>query len=398
MGFLDNTPDLKGTKFTLQNLDYARQFLTSAIGKHDPAWLDKPVGPLRVYWNADGTFSRCYVLEFCRVLDLLSKKVTGESGPILVDKFKKLLRPGSKREFRETYTELQVASILSERVSPIALDPLVPRDQLDASDRPPTPDLGIRLPGGDVLIEVTVLYFGALDEWDQAAEYFQSELGTLMRKEKLRRVIHLELPLKFRSVRMSHSSIEALAGRIANKESGGLNLLLDDDYVGTLQWEAMPHITAQHQDELIELSDGMNFATAGTDEPQTAFAYSRRLAEEDHSELLVRSIRNTLKRKRKQFPHEAPYLLTIKLGHHRMRSESVAAVLQQRIWPNPDYEWITGVMLFVPGRQFEKADPAHSLTYFLNPNTRSKPGKALMKLLEGERQFHLRNGQYYDAA
>jgi hypothetical protein len=395
MTFLDSTPDLTDSVFTDQHLEYSRNFLIAAIQKHDPVWAEKPTGPLSVFWHQDGVFPTCYLIEFSRVMDTANRAVTAESEPILEAKFKNLLRPSSEKQFEETYTEMQVVSMISERASPIALDPLVPRNQLSSGSRPPTPDLAIRLLEADVLIEVTVLYYGALADWDKAGEMLQEDLSRQIRKAGGSRMIRLDLPLSFKGIRMSAESIGALSKRILSEERGALNLVLGDRYIGRMSWEPFPHIQVDQPEMPVDLPSGIDFATLGPDasQVQNVVGFQRWLSEEDHGELALRSIRNTLKRKRKQFPHEAPYILVIKLGHHRMRNEGFIHTINQRIWPNPEYGWIPALALFSPRTQFKYGAPPPSLNFLLNPHARNKLPESVMQLITGEELFYLKGGE-----
>jgi hypothetical protein len=133
-------------------------------------------------------------------------------------------------------------------------------------------------------------------------------------------------------------------------------------------------------------TDYMTFAVKGN----SAIAVEAFLLAEDARELILKSLRGSLDNKRRQFPHEAPYLLVIKLGHHQLISDAFHKLIEERIWPNRDYAWITGICIFNPRTGFKKGDPAPSMYLFLNPNSRVRgPAlKDLTDLFEGKKTFH----------
>ena len=105
-------------------------------------------------------------------------------------------------------------------------------------------------------------------------------------------------------------------------------------------------------------------------------------------------MRNTLNRKREQGSKAHPYLLALGLGHYSIQVDGVMAALRERIWPNPKYNWLTGLLIFTPAPGFLKDDPSPILNYSFNPNAEVAPTESLIKLLENNERFHLRNGVF----
>jgi hypothetical protein len=111
--------------------------------------------------------------------------------------------------------------------------------------------------------------------------------------------------------------------------------------------------------------------------------------DEDTEDLVVKSLRNTLRRKRQQSPHDAEYVLIVKLGHHRLDRPGIQRILYQRVFPNAAYHWLTGVCLFAPQENFEIGATRPSLLLSMNENATVPASQSLIDLFEGHRQFHL---------
>src|ERR1044072_2851589 len=145
MSFLDSEINLTETVFSTSNYQFAREFLTSAITRHQPSWLSEPIGPLRTYWLGSGLHQVCYLIDLARILSQLQKNVTKKSTPLLIEKFRGLLRAQPEEQFEELLTELQVADLISKRVSPLAFEPLAPEELIKPGDSPKSPHFASRL-------------------------------------------------------------------------------------------------------------------------------------------------------------------------------------------------------------------------------------------------------------
>lgn len=165
--FRETSPDLTGTCFGTNDLILARSVYAGVFADIDPEWPNDPTGPLASHWCAIDSYSAAYLIHLARVLwQLGNKNVIAKPFPILRDKVEMLLRPPSSASYEETLIELEVASSLSERISPISFDPLVPASLSNAPSKPKSLDYGLRLPDSDVTVEVTVWHWQVLRNWD----------------------------------------------------------------------------------------------------------------------------------------------------------------------------------------------------------------------------------------
>lgn len=349
MSFLDDNPDMNGTIFTEENLFFARRYLSETFARLDSRWLEKPGGPMGLQWNGGGRFPACYLIEFARIISLLQTNITAKSVKILYEKVQKLLRARSEVEFEETYTELRVADFLSARMSPIAMDPLVPEEYLNSPNRRPTPDFAVRLPSADVFFEVTTLYLGALLDWDKSMNELRNDLlRELMKKRRLRRSVTLEFPSVFQHKDLSTDQFSQIVYEITQQDNGMISINIGD-YSANVLWEGFAHFNVPE-----EMTPGVAATVGGQLNPAIA-VYHKLVVDDNITEQVLKSIRNTLNGKRKQFPYEHPYVLVIKIGDHRLVESGIGQLLVQRIWPNPDYAWIGGIAFFKPRTSFEKS-------------------------------------------
>lgn len=367
MTFLTSTPDLSGTIFAEDNLLGARKYLSTQLAQEYPAWLRKPRGPLGDYWRKDDAYAACTLIDFATTLFHVAQNITERSYPLLATKIREgLLNAKTEKQFLENYTEFQVASVIINFASPLALDPMVSaEDLLRSGHRPPTPDFAIRLPDGDVGLEVTVCYVDILDQWDKSVDLLSSKIEQALVFTHDRSLhVTIQLPLKHT---LDDNLITELQREIYVNEWGSFQIC----HRGVVKWEPVPH------NPVADL----------------AFFVHRDIVppSEEENELISSSFRNTFDRKRKQFSHPVPAILVLRLGHHRIATSDVIAILRQRIWPNDKvYDWISGICLFTPRQGFGLSDPGHHLELCTNHNAQFKVSDSLLALFNGTAQYHLR--------
>lgn len=382
MAFLDDSPDLSGYRYGPHDLQRAREYLLSALNKHAPGWLQAPRGTLALHWRAGGPYPACFIIRIAQILHTLDRSITEKSVSVLREKFGILLR-SSDAQFDEMLTELEIASALVERFSPISLEPLVGKDTPTGA-KPPSPDFALRLPEGDVCIEATVLRVRLLDQWDREAAWLSGEISRLAKKRRLSASVELRLPIDFSKRDLSEEAFATLLDTVAAAPMGEGKLATRRGS-GSFAWTPVS-VFSFGPDGLTEsmppatLPDGVAHVMSVSWHP---------VMSEEVSERVLDSLRNSLDRKRDQRIFEGPYLIAIKLGHHRIASEGIKALLEQRIWPNEQYGGISGIIHYTPPFGFGAADPSHSLS--LQPNFRARVPipASIVSGFEGTAKFHL---------
>lgn len=386
MGLLDDAPDLGGTIFSNDDLARARTYLLEVIERLDPTWLTNPVGPIGQQWQQHGISSATTLIRIAQTIYHLDvgRNLTQRSQQLFRDKVRGLLRPPSDEQFEERLVEIEVASVLSQRASPIALEPLVPEDSFGTGAQPASPDLGLRLPHGDTLIEVTVLRVETLRRWDLRSSEITKRLSHLVMKRGGKVAVELVTPLSLSPADEAKICTIRLANTLVSAPSGTLTIELTSG-VATVSWTAMPIIGAP----LSDLPAGVDFGVVG--DPAAAFGISHRpeLDDEWAVDGIRRSVANTFKRKRRQLGAvDAPYYLALALGHHRLRWEGIIPLIQELLGQR-DFSWLSGVICFTPQRSAAPNDPAPALNLIINDRARRPVESSIIAIFSNTETYHL---------
>jgi hypothetical protein len=305
MGFLETNVSLQGTKFKQELLDAAKKFLVEIVTLNDHRWLKAPKGPLGSYWNQEDAHSAAFLINIADIFGVLQSNVTERSIFLLKTKLKNLLRPRNDHEFNELFLALQFVRALSERVSPISFEPVLPDFLVFLGGRARGPDYCIRLPDGDVAIEFVSFY----PEPSQKS----------VRQNCLGKLITVAL--------------DAAYGFDRPQMHGGLN----DRMLGPLQ--------------------------------------------------------ETLHRKRSRCRFQS-HLVALTLVGCCNREDEIIKLAETEIWTLPEYNWLTGLLVFTPSPGFSISDPPPILRSSLNPNAATAASEGLVRLLERNGRFHLRSGKF----
>lgn len=379
--------DLSGTIFANEDPEIARKYLTSIIEQFEPGWLESPRGPLGVQWQSRGIYPVCYLNHLAELLYFLNTRITLRSVPLLREKIRGLLRSDAEETYEENLCELQATAMLAGWFKPISLEPLVPEDALSAPNRPRSPDIGIRLPEEDILFEVTVLRFGALAQWNKRIEWLCNDLQRAVLKHDVRREVTLDVPFSFREVELSRQQCRELCDQMVGSsvgewrfETDHSELLITWTEIDHVLWTGVGFLSPTHE----SLVTGSVVTTAGP-AALPAFSFRYRLVVDDNLEdLLFKSIRSTLKRKRTQCPSGFCYFLIIKLGDPKLLPQTLIHSLEARIWPNADFARFSGGILFRPRVEFEVDSPKPLMIMSLNPNAHKPAPNSFIQILSGK--------------
>lgn len=419
MSFLTSKPDFSGTIYENQdaeehNMQRAKEYLLSEIGKTCPEWLNIKQGILGEYWERDDTYAACYLIWFAMMINALNNNITERSTIRLQKKFKEILCSFlSEDQFIEKLTELEVAWGLVGRVSPLSLEPMTSEEAFLSGNPPVGPDFAFRLPEKeDVYAEATVWSAEILNKWEKAVGRMLTVIQDRLFKQGRALKIQIQLPLQELKQEQIVSMTRYAWSKISTRDSGQLPLMGK----GTIRWSPYP-VTSNEEDiptftptnpglrevllraqflndnaflhissSGIVHSSGILVDRAFMKEPDIAL-----LSEEDiqaANKIMVKSFGNRLKKKRNQFPHEAPYLLFIKPGHFRILTPGLIEMIERKIWKEKDYDWVTGIVLFTSRNGFMHSDPGPNFLWSLNPNASYPASDALKSVLEGKAQFH----------
>ena len=388
--FRKTSPDLTGTCFGNNDLIRARSVYASVFADIDPEWPNEPTGPLAAHWCAADPYSAAYLIHLARVLwQLSNKNVTAKSFPILCSKVKMLLRPPSVASYEETLIELEVASSLSERVSPVSFEPLAPADLSNAPSKPKSPDFGLRLPDSDVTVEVTVWHWQVLRNWDAMTSELKTRLAAKLNRPGLWRHVSIEIPIKASSDGILDVIAKTVIQEMLASTTGDLEL---DTTAGEtrIRWFEVPHFQGIDQVDFVQLPPGLDVAIAGGLTVESAFGCSTRPIVNDREiEDALSSLRKSIDRKSGQRHHSLPHILTLGLGHQRLHWDWVLPMFTQRIWPNSKYKWISALCAFSPQRNWRLNAPRTRLTFEWNPNAAILVPDSLRAIAGAGASYHM---------
>ncbi len=426
MSFLTYQPDLSDTIFAAQSqyLQDIRDYLVAVIKTVAPRWLDSPQGILGELWRKDEGDAICYLIWIATMLRDISAKIDQESLSRLQAKVKALLY-ANEPKFSEYRAELEVGWYVANLVDSLLIEPLARRDgNTDLSNQAKSPDFAFDLVD-TVYLEVTAFYGGILDTWQKAVDYITSSLQYKLFKKGRHLKLHLQLPLQAFAPKQpqkfdANQIIQYIWGKMRT-DRGELTLT----HHGKIRWEPYPVATVLEGLPLSpqELDKGTNiispfgswgaqvsfnirdnqagsmqitpfgvFTSPNIVVDQAAFVKEPSivtLPEEDvraADELVLKSLKHKLKTdKHVQFPlrHQKPYLLAMKPGHYRLQGVGLFKLIEEFIWSNDDFDWISGIILFTSRQGFKNTDPSNEYTFFLNPKAVCPIDASL------EEKFHL---------
>ncbi|WP_280242053.1 hypothetical protein [Nocardia abscessus] len=318
----------------------------------------------------------------------LANNVTQRSEVILYEKVKRIFGEIESAVYDEMLAELEVASILSRAISPISLEPMVPLELIGSANQPRSPDIGIRLPGVDIALEVTVWHWQALRDWDTAEGHISERLSARLRRADLSRQIRLGLPLRVHSsdIEMitSSSVVDALRA-----PSGEMTIPLHDREA-VLEWTEFPRFASLDQGLTIsQMVEGFGMGAIGDAFGHMFGLSSYPLLDERVLGEATTSLRKALDRKRRQAIEGIPNIIALGLGHPRLSWDLIGPVFLERIWPNPKYKWITALAAYTPERAWDQLEGTAMISFEWNPNASIQAPQLLRDVAEGRATHHL---------
>jgi hypothetical protein len=382
--------DLSDSRFTTGDLTWAEDFLVGNIKINDPAWLQRPRGPLGARWARSSTYNAEYLIHVALTVEKLILGVNPDSLLILQSKFRSLLRPGSEKQFEELLTELEAGAVVLESVSPLTLEPLAGAGQEEHS-RLPSPDYSIELPSGAVFIEVTQASFGFMDNWSAAAKIAADRMRARIGRRGLNRDVKIAAPILATAEQMGRLSETDVLDVITDRPTGELSIRLTSG-IARLCWQSVPTESELKQGagEMGTARNEIRFSISDDEAVSYRFVFGvsfTALIDDDLEEKILRSLRNTLDDKRKQMTMDAPYVLFLRVD--QVDPAAVADLILRRITPNPDYGKFTAIAIFQPARSWGRGeDYGEDIQIVFNGNARHLASQSLRDALLNRAEFH----------
>ena len=379
--------------------DFYRQMF-ELVG--DEAWRDDPVGPLGNQWRGvGGAQSTYYLMNIATVIWELMRNASPGVGRTITQRLKTMLRPSDDHAYEEALVELEIGGMIASRVSPVLLEPLVPRDwRPSQGEQPTSPDYGVRVPEGLVTVEVTVWHWEAYAAWQRMSDAIHTALSARMLKRGVARNVRIELPIGSPQEVVEFLWSHEFCDRVCDTESGEI-VTTDSAAPRPIRaaWRPMLHFPDPDNIDwdAVAANGGPPFAAGPNVGQMFGYSINPCIGDDDHSAALE-SLRRSIDRKKRQRDPNLPHLVAVCPTFPRIAvSPSEFAntwdvfgpLIDERLWPNPKYRWLSGILEHNTSRVAPPSQLAYFVGYGPNPNAAVPVPETMDRALKGEAEFHL---------
>ncbi|GJP28264.1 hypothetical protein NJB18091_10130 [Mycobacterium marinum] len=357
------------------------------LGETD--WPRNPVGPLAFPWRTATGQSATYLINIAFAMNRFSRNITSKSGELFNAKLASLLRPTNDQQFEETLTEFQVGATLSEHFSPISMEPLVPKELHFASDKPRSPDYGLKLPETVVGVEVTVWHWERLVRWERMVGEISRTIHKRVTTAGALRDIRAAIPLTADNATRNLMSSPAVCQMIIDVDGDTLKFDVGADRPATLSWQPFLHFEneASVDWDLIQSTGARAWSVGPNAIQQFAFAWNPELTENDIDNA-VASLRRSIDHKRRQSTDEIPFLVAVGLHTGRVDWNTMSPLVTERLWQNPAYHWLSGLIEYTPARHAPLPYGQGELNLNFNPHADKLIPESMIRAAVDGHQFH----------
>lgn len=368
----------------------------------DEAWPSNPVGPFGNQWRGvGGAQSTYYLINVGNVLCTLMGNASPGVGRTITQRIKTMLRPTDDHSYEEALVELEIGGMIAPRVSPVLLEPLVPRDWRPAHGKQPmSPDYGVRVPEGLVTVEVTVWHWEAYAAWQRMNDAIHTALSARMMKRGVARNVRIELPIGSPQEVVQDLWSHRFCDQVCDNEYGEI-VTADGAAPRPIRatWRPMLHFPDPDNIDwdAVAANGGPPFAAGPNIGQMFGYSVNPCITDDDHNDALD-SLRRSLDRKKRQRDANLPHLVAVSPTFPRIAvSPSEFAktwdvfgpLIDERLWPNPKYRWLSGILEHNTNRVAPPSELSYFVGYTPNPNATLPVPETMDRALKGETEFHL---------
>ena len=383
--FLDAEVHLAGSMFTAEDLCIARLVFDELFKRYSPSWLAAPKGYLAVLWQEPYGTAPQALIDIAMILDAIRKNIRSPCAEIFGSKFVSLLNCKRKMQFDETIAELRFGEFLAYSATPILLEPLTFNYDLERSVTPKkSPDYSIRILDHDILVEVTKLRIQVILDWKKQMELLRERLRIDATSAGLQIEVEIHSPMGISAQSITKPLMRKIVERMKTHESGVQTIEVSGKAIKVV-WRKMLRLAMGQKFPL----DSMNFSAieGGGNNFVAAHASSIiPILDESMENIFVRSLRNTLDQKRKQFRIDAHAILIVEFDSS-FPKEYVLEIITRRIWPSNQYNWLNAIGITYAPDSFQVGLSRGILVTCFNPNSRVESFDALVDVFEGRARF-----------
>lgn len=367
----------------------------------DEAWPDDPVGPLGAQWRGvGGAQSTYYLMNVANVVYQLMANASPGVGRTLTQRLRTVLRPPDDHAYEEALIELEVGGVVASRITPVLLEPLVPDTWRPShGDQPMSPDYGVRVPEGLVTVEVTVWHWEAYAAWHRMNETIHTALSSRMMKRGIARNVRIELPIGSPQDVVKDLWSHEFCDQVCDNEFGEI-VTTDEAAPRPIRatWRPMLHFPDPDNIdwEAVAANGGPPFAAGPNIGQIFGYAVNPCIGDDDRTAGLE-SLRRSIDRKKRQRDPNAPHFIAIAstfpeiaVGPNEFANtwDVLGPLIEERLWPNPRFSWLSGVLHVRTCRVAPPNQLAYRLDYNPNPNATIPEPETFMRALTGEAEFH----------
>jgi hypothetical protein len=367
----------------------------------DQAWPDAPVGPPGNQWRGvAGRQSTYYLINVATVLHRLMATASPGVHRTLKQRLRTILRPSDDQAYEEALVELEVGGMISTRVSPVLLEPFVPTDwNPSKGEQPMSPDYGVRVPEGLVTVEVTVWHWEAYAAWHRMKDTIHRALQARMVKRGIGRSVRIELPIGSPQEAVEYLWSHQFCDRVCDSESGETGSpsgLAPRPIRAT--WRPLLHFDDHESIDWAAVAANGGQCTVGAGIAQSfGYAVNPCINDDDLNDALE-SLRRSIDRKKRQRDPSLAHLVAvaptfpqIAVGPNEFAKtwEVFGPLIDKRLWPNPKYQWLSGILEHNTNRVAPPSQHSYFVGYTPNPNATVPIPETMDRAMKGEAEFHL---------
>lgn len=335
----------------------------------------EPKGPLGYPWGMPAGQSATFMINLAITLVRLRERMTTNSQELFRSKIRLLMSIRDENAFEELLVELEIGSKLAILCSPIFFEALVPKTVQRIKNKPSSADYGIKYQDTPILVEATVWHWEDFAAWGRLQSVIHEALqNRVYQKGEVERSVRLELPVKANSSVRDELTNQAFCDRIARDEYGVQEFDVGCELPARITWEPLVHVHRpggmpglEETEEIVQTVSGIPIG-AGAGGRFFNWLVNPCLTQASLEDAL-KSIRKSIDRKKRQAGTGSPFVLALSLANAHMNWDMFSGIVSQRLWQNPKYDWISGILEYKPERF--KIKPLDDIGLRLNVNPRA---------------------------
>ncbi len=359
MPFNFNETDLIGTPFTLGQLYEAQHILEYHLNEVGPEWLKYPTGVVGDYWRKGGTEAICFFIGISLQLKTLLKKTSDDTRYLINEKLLNLFKQRKNNQFYEAHIEWSVLDMIALRAISIDIEPLSFG-----------PDCRVCTPFGNYFAEITVCTpkkFILLNNSSKILidSFVDQANKTLFNSEIFREIQVTKLGIS-QLISLKYNDVKNILYQVTFNSTGEIKIPVTDRTVHIF-WNSVTSLKKKlfyWPDSILSSSHHIKALQppfiSETKKYIPLIAVYTSLEIEQYSNEIIKALYKKFKDKKYQRQSNEPFYLIMHMNiGNQVNPEVILNLIDRRIWPNPTYDWISGIGLYFPSFASEayKAPP-----------------------------------------